>query len=245
MHESRKRLFIDAIFFTLLIANIGLFWRTPIIATLVALLIFFVAAIFFHTKEDVIFYVCGMILGPLAEIICVNQGAWTYTAPTFLGIPLWLPFVWGFAFLIAKRIKEALFTIEHWHAHHVKALLARRFEFILLIDSAIYVLLIMLVVGLWRSPTLLFMTILCAVIITSGVFHDREDAFFAVFAGAMGLGAEMVFVWFGAWSYGQPSFLGVPLWLPLAYATFALQVRRLSFVIIEYRHKKSGEAQHV
>ena len=44
-----------------------------------------------------LFVLCAIagVLGPAAEALGVRGGAWHYTAPDFLGIPLWLPFAWG------------------------------------------------------------------------------------------------------------------------------------------------------
>ncbi len=40
-------------------------------------------------------YVGAFILGPAAEILAIAHGVWSYADPHFLGIPVWLPFVWG------------------------------------------------------------------------------------------------------------------------------------------------------
>ena len=67
---------------------------------------------FWHTKHDAYFFVTGAIIGPLGEIICISSGVWSYVNPSFLGIPLWLPFAWGFATMLIKRIAETLVRIE-------------------------------------------------------------------------------------------------------------------------------------
>ena len=50
----------------------------------------------------------GAVLGPVAEIVAVACGAWTYRVPDFLGIPLWLPLAWGLGTLLIMRISEGL-----------------------------------------------------------------------------------------------------------------------------------------
>jgi hypothetical protein len=57
---------------------------------------------------DVLILAGGALLGPIAEIVAVAHGAWTYDTPDFLGIPLWLPVGWGLATLLIKRICEGL-----------------------------------------------------------------------------------------------------------------------------------------
>ncbi len=59
-------------------------------------------------KKSVHVFLAGFILGPLSEAFCVHFGAWEYSNAFMLGIPLYLPFVWGNAALYIKRI------VFHW-----------------------------------------------------------------------------------------------------------------------------------
>jgi hypothetical protein len=60
-----------------------------------------------HTKSDLCFYFVAFILGPIAEVAAIYSGTWTYSKSFFL-IPIWLPFGWGIASLIIKKISETL-----------------------------------------------------------------------------------------------------------------------------------------
>lgn len=55
-------------------------------------------------------YIIVAILGPAAEIAAIKAGAWSYSNPDFLGIPYWLPFIWGEAAIyinsLIVRLKE-------------------------------------------------------------------------------------------------------------------------------------------
>lgn len=42
------------------------------------------------------FIVCGL-LGSIGESIIIVSGAWSYTDPQLINIPIWLPFLWGIA----------------------------------------------------------------------------------------------------------------------------------------------------
>jgi uncharacterized membrane protein YoaT (DUF817 family) len=44
-------------------------------------------------------YAVAFVFGPLSEILAIHQKLWSYAAPSFFGIPLWLPFLWGTAAL--------------------------------------------------------------------------------------------------------------------------------------------------
>ena len=73
------------------------------VSALTVLSIIFISLNF--SKSRLLAYLLVFFMGPLAETIAVYFGAWTYTHPDILGIPYWLPFVWGNA---------ALYIID-WH----------------------------------------------------------------------------------------------------------------------------------
>ncbi len=51
---------------------------------------------------------------------------------------------------------------------------------------------------------------------------------FFLIIGVLGTMAEAVFVQFGVWTYANPTFLGVPLWFPVAFGTTGLIGSRLA-----------------
>lgn len=107
-----KELFLEIFLFAGGIATIILFFNHNVLLTFLLLFIWSIGIKFWHKKHDVYFFVTGAIIGPSAEIICISFGVWQYTNPTFLGIPLWLPFAWGFATMVIKRISETFVKIE-------------------------------------------------------------------------------------------------------------------------------------
>lgn len=81
-------------------------WREPIYL-ITLLLIFGSLMVYVEDKRTVLIYIIGFILGPLVEIIVINiGGAWNYSEPHALGIPLWLPFLWGNASLFINNINS-------------------------------------------------------------------------------------------------------------------------------------------
>lgn len=52
--------------------------------------------------------------------------------------------------------------------------------------------------------------------------HQRHHAANALFFGLVGPAAEIICVYFGAWSYGAPQVLGIPVWLPLLWSLAGL-----------------------
>jgi len=112
MSDTRKALINAALALTTLLLT-SVLWRTPLLLT--ALLIVTGIAIYAlrPSRTSAWVYVVGFVFGPLAEGVSIRTGAWEYASPTFLGIPLWLPFVWGIAALFIQNtadIGKAIFA---------------------------------------------------------------------------------------------------------------------------------------
>ena len=112
MSDTRKALINAALALTTLLLT-SVLWRTPLLLT--ALLIVTGIAIYAlrPSRTSAWVYVVGFVFGPLAEGVSIRTGAWEYASPTFLGIPLWLPFVWGIAALFIENtadIGKAIFA---------------------------------------------------------------------------------------------------------------------------------------
>ena len=114
MSDSRKALLNAALALaTLLLTSV--LWRHPVALT--ALLIATGLAIYAlrPSRTSAWVYVMGFVFGPLAEGVSIHTGAWEYASPTFLGIPVWLPFVWGIAALFIQNtadLGKAIFARE-------------------------------------------------------------------------------------------------------------------------------------
>ena len=81
-------------------------WRNPIILTIVLLLIGILMLFLEKDRNSILLYIGAGIGGAITEIISIYFGAWTYTEPTFAGIPIWLPFLWGAAGIFVLRFKK-------------------------------------------------------------------------------------------------------------------------------------------
>jgi len=63
-------------------------------------------------KKNLIFYFAILISGPIAEAFAIYFGTWTYSNPVFIGVPVWLFFVWGNAGLYVVKLKEFIFSFR-------------------------------------------------------------------------------------------------------------------------------------
>jgi hypothetical protein len=97
--------------------------------------------------------------------------------------------------------------------------------------SLAFLVLVLAVSSLWRNNWLLTLLMVGEFGVLLGLWHDRRDLSFLLVIGGMGSLAEAVFVHSGAWTYANPSFLGIPLWFPIAFGTAGLTGGRLARII--------------
>lgn len=108
----RNELLYEILLFTSAVFFLVMFWNHNMLLAVLLLILYLIGNRTWHRKHDSLFFIIGAILGPFSEIIAVYFGIWTYTNPTFLGIPLWLPFAWGLVSLLIVRIAETFVKIQ-------------------------------------------------------------------------------------------------------------------------------------
>lgn len=103
-----------------------------------------------------------------------------------------------------------------------------------LVSSLIlYPIAVALVAALYRQSALA--AGLLAVLAVVAIVISRLPGDVPVLVGGACLGptAEIVAVHYGAWTYHTPDFLGIPLWLPVAWGLAALLIKRISEGVVE------------
>ncbi len=100
----------------IVVTLVSRFWRNNTFVFFV--LLAFTAAIFLRprrSKRDLVPLLVGGILGPLMEMIVIRYGGWQYANPSFGGIPMWLPLLWGITGWFLYKITDLLMPREHLH----------------------------------------------------------------------------------------------------------------------------------
>ncbi|MDP7505887.1 MAG: hypothetical protein QF362_00385 [Candidatus Woesearchaeota archaeon] len=105
-------LFFEIILFFAGVVIITIFFNNNILLTFLFIVIGVIRKIFWHKKHDVYYFVCGAIIGSLAEIICVYFGVWQYANPSFLGVPMWSPLAWGLVTMLVIQIAEKFIKMK-------------------------------------------------------------------------------------------------------------------------------------
>ena len=95
--------------YVIAVSLICLLWRNPAILALCLFFISLFMLLKWHTKKDLFFFFAAFVLGPIAEMIAVYNGGWKYSKSVSL-VPVWLPFAWGIALLIIKKLSDTLIS---------------------------------------------------------------------------------------------------------------------------------------
>lgn len=103
-----KELLFDALLSAFGVAMVALLYKNNLLLTLIILAGWITAIKLWHVKHDICLFVTAAFLGTAAEIVAIRFGAWQYSNPTLLGIPAWLPLLWGIAVVFINRVVNAI-----------------------------------------------------------------------------------------------------------------------------------------
>ena len=108
--KKRKDLTFNLAFAVLTILIVVFFYKNILLATALLSIVSLIGLLKWKSKMTLMIFAIGAILGPIAEIISIHYGVWSYTSVNFFNIPLWLIPVWGnaavFVYHISLEIKN-------------------------------------------------------------------------------------------------------------------------------------------
>jgi hypothetical protein len=82
----------------------------------------------------------------------------------------------------------------------------------------------------WKDIMILTASLSILSIIALWHYHKKNDVIVYLIGAMIGVSAESVCIYFGAWRYSNPTFL-IPIWLPLVWGLAALVIRRFDLEI--------------
>ncbi len=98
------KLVFEYLMLALIYTLILLFRGSPYLLSLGLLLLLVLRLIFFHQPWDVLTFLIGACLGPTVELALTNLNLYFFTEPDFLGMPYWLPLLWGGVAVAVRRL---------------------------------------------------------------------------------------------------------------------------------------------
>jgi hypothetical protein len=89
----------------------------------------------------------------------------------------------------------------------------------------------------YTNNPLILVLLTIALLIAIKFWHKKQDLYFFAVGAVIGSLTEIVCIYFGAWQYTNPSFFGIPAWLPFAWGLGSVLIKRVAetFIKIEKR----------
>lgn len=97
IRSMNRKLIVSMIMLLFSLISELLLWNQAILLSILFILLAFIKHRIYPIKKELAWYLMICVGGALIEIVLVNFGhGWSYSNPSFLGIPVWIPFFWGF-----------------------------------------------------------------------------------------------------------------------------------------------------
>ncbi len=93
-----------------------------------------------------------------------------------------------------------------------------------------YIVSIVSVILFWGDNILLSIILLILSIGILAIWHKKNDLITFFFGVIFGWFSESICIYFGAWTYTNPTYL-VPLWLPILWGVTTVVIRRFNLII--------------
>lgn len=92
----------------------------------------------------------------------------------------------------------------------------------LLLAMMAFIVLVLSIVRLWSNNALLVLVLLAQNLVALAIWRRRKNVIRFATIALVGTLAEIAFVASGAWTYANPTVLGVPAWFPLSFGQAGL-----------------------
>lgn len=99
-------------------------------------------------------------------------------------------------------------------------------------DVLIFAFALLLAVIFWKSNLLLTFMLVSIYGTRQYFWSEKGDNIIFVTGIALGCAAEFIGTFLGVWTYAEPFFLNIPLWLPFAWGLVSVIIIRVSHSII-------------
>ena len=116
-------------------------------------------------------------------------------------------------------------------------MVSKKLEKELLFDIVLFGIGTLFIVLFYQNNALLSILLLAGWIFALKFWYKKHDVYFFVVGAIVGPIGEIVAIQFGVWQYANPSFLGIPIWLPLAWGLAVALIKRIAEVFVKIELK--------
>jgi hypothetical protein len=192
-----------------------IFAYEPMIASVLLAILFAAGMLKWRDSSVFVTSLFGLIAGTCCEMALTARGVWEYGHSDFLGVPVYLFFIWlnaaAFIYQTGDEVRR-LFGEDDAAACIAKPVLnGPWFPVIVCLTSFLSVML------MFGHPWLLLEFNLILSITALTIWKSKTTVFVFVFAGISGACSEVVAINYGLWRYFDPGALIIPLWIVIAW----------------------------
>ena len=103
----------------------------------------------------------------------------------------------------------------------------------LIYEIALFLLTVASISFLYMEIPLLVGFLLVSLLVGGKIWYNRNDIYYFVSGALIGPAAEIICIRFGVWSYANPTFLGIPIWLPIAWGAATVLIMRFAVTLVK------------
>lgn len=188
-------------------------WIPGNAAKLVAMLVIWPLGFGRISGREVVFMVGLNLLFICMNFGALSKGAFRFTSPDALGMPMYEFVMWGFYTLNTIRFLDGAAPRGRWSTLILAAALAATFS-------------------IMSEPGVLTLLSGVVLLISLTLYREPMDFAYAAYMVIMGALIEYVGVWTGQWSYPGNPFGGVPPWFIPMWGGVGLFTRRLLLPLV-------------
>jgi len=196
-----------------------LLFDRPVVLSLLLLVLALAMLLRWHRRSDIAGLFVGASIGNLTELLSDAAGIWEHPARPVLGVaPLYIFACYPLLGLALPRMTAGILKRERPQSEGTT------------LRQASLIWALHLLLSCWFGLTNESEMIVCVACLTVTLarFHSAHDLTTAVAGGLLGMVWELPCTQFGVWRFPHPQILGlVPLWLPLAYSVFFVNLCRI------------------
>lgn len=253
MRSPKERLAWEAFFLLpviIAVAFLGRLSTTNVMYTGILTIVFFVNIIIRFTaireRGDWIFFLFGIAAGGGNDLMSMLRNVYDYNSITLIPflnglLPLWNICFWGQVFLLFRKV----FNVEWFKGEpfkkdgrFVKGWLSVK----LVVDLCILVFLRVIIYSTYALPAWIPVLVYgVAILARFAAFRPKKNELLVIVILPYAYLFEYLMVLFGLYTYINPSFLGMPIWLLLWWVFLVPIVLKQFFDMIEFLLEKKQE----
>ena len=86
------------------LVSVAFLWKQNFILLIILILLATIMLLMNKSKQELKTFLFCAFAGAIVEAFAIMFGAWTYSNPNIIGIPIWLAILWGIASVFIVRI---------------------------------------------------------------------------------------------------------------------------------------------